>query len=134
MANRIIELHDSTIERIATDLEGKIRVVFSSAYIHVSDGTPGIDKGSGFVQRAELQVEQGIISGSLPPFPSDISDGSMVLDGIRRDNTIPIPFEFLGSFNLLLVFVPGDSMSVQGIGARLSLQGNPRYIEEFPGR
>ena len=132
MSNRCIELHDSEIAEISPAADGKMIVRFSSAYIHESHKVPGIDGGKGFVQEADLIVTEGKVAGNLPRFPTDISDGSIVLNRQRVDNIIPIPFDFIGEFSIGIVFVSGDNVQIRGTGAKLVLHGEPVYVEEFP--
>ena len=132
MSNRAIELHDSTTERLLHE-SGKVTILLSPAYIHQSAGQPGIEPGSGWLQKAALIVQAGEITGALPEFPTDISHGHMILDGVKSENIIPIPFSFSGDFRLHLTFVSGDKVVVNGSSATLVLHGEPKYLEEFPG-
>ena len=89
MANRAIEFHDSTfngVERESADLALR----FSAAYIHQSEGRPGIDAGSGWVQELRLLISDASLSGEILGLPGNLSDGSISLDD-RRFDTVPIP-------------------------------------------
>jgi len=61
MSQRTIELHDSVIATIVLD-GGTTLITFSHAYIHQSDGVPGVDPGSGWSQRAELRINRSSIN------------------------------------------------------------------------
>ncbi|MCI0559438.1 MAG: hypothetical protein MN733_13160 [Nitrososphaera sp.] len=133
MSNRIIELHDSEIEDIASRGDGSAVIRFSTAYVHESDGVPGVDKGIGLVQRAELIIERGQMTGKAPSFPMQISSGFTALSGKKQDNVITIPLDFSGEFEVQIVFVSGHEMSIRGVGAKPIMYGEPEYVEEFPG-
>ena len=132
MPNRAIELHDSTIENLLRE-SVKVTILFSPAYVHKAKGEPGIDPGSGWLQKSALIIGSGEISGALPEFPTDISCGDMILDGVKSENLIPIPFSFSGDFRLHLTFVSGNKVVVTGSSANLVLYGEPEYLDEFPG-
>ena len=86
---------------------------------------PGVDRGKGFVQEADLIVTEGKVAGNFPPLPGDISDGSVVLNMQRMDNIIAIPFDAIGEFSIEIVFVSGDKVQIRGTGAKLVLHGEP---------
>lgn len=54
MPNRAVELHDSQV--ISVRLEGGTCVIELAAYVHDSDGTPGVDAGTGWTQAAQLTL------------------------------------------------------------------------------
>lgn len=132
MANRVIELHDSEVSEIFQASQ-QVTVRFSAAYVHESEGTPGVDPGKGYVQGAELIVNKATMEGGLPDFPADISEGSLTLNGMRADNEIPVPFIFSGDFLMELTFISGHRIKVTGAAGTLSLFGDPEYVEDFPG-
>ena len=133
MPNRIIELHDFEVEAVLRTKGGRVSLIFSSAYIHESEGIPGRDRGRGLAQRAELEVEDGEIVTNLPSWPSTISDGFIRINGELRENVIPIPFDFTGAFEIELMLVSWKSLYLKGKRAKLSLQGEATYEEDFPG-
>ena len=132
MANRIIELHDSEVSDVV-QVDKQIKVRFSSAYVHESGGRAGVDPGKGFIQEAEMVIDEAAMGGVLPDFPVDISEGFLALNGVKSDNIIPIPFVFKGNFLMELVFVSGHRVTITGASATLSLLGSPKSIEDCPG-
>ncbi len=133
MANRVIELHDSEVSAISQTTK-EIIISFSFAYIHESEGVPGVDPGKGFGQKAELIVNGAAMEGALPDFPVDIGEGFLALNGVKSDNDIPIPFDFKGDFLMELAFVGGHRLRITGTSATLSLFGSIEYVEDYPGR
>lgn len=57
MTNRLIELHDSDV--LDVTLDGDDVVIAMSAYVHESEGRPGIDAGTGWTQPVRVTVIEG---------------------------------------------------------------------------
>lgn len=132
MLNRVIEIHDSVLERISVTDES-VELHFSSVYIHQSEGRPGIDAGSGWVQRAILRIYNAEVEGAFSEFPVNLADGQICLGEYREDNGIPIPLDFKGTSTLRLdaMWQPHKVVTFRGRGALLELIGEPKYVEEF---
>jgi hypothetical protein len=132
MPNRAIEIHDSKLQSIAISV-GDVVLEFSSAYVHQSDGRPGIDTGTGWTQHTVIRVRGNVASGSLTRLPCRLSSGYLVLNGEHSDNEIPIPLSCDGCVQLHLTSEFGESFQVRGTRVTLELLGAPEYVEEFPG-
>jgi hypothetical protein len=127
-----IELHDSEVERF----EARPRVLsvrFSHAYIHCSDGEPGVAPGTGWSQRAVLAISDAELVGAEPTVPAEVAEGELRAAGAVYSNSIPAPFQCHGPVKLTLSFTSGESLTVSGSGAALELLGERRFIERFPG-
>lgn len=60
--NQAIEIHDSALDRIT--LEGGVAVLhFPEVYIHLSEGRPAIDAGTGWTQEAAIRIGNADIEG-----------------------------------------------------------------------
>ena len=135
-SNRLIELHDSEIASIEFD-GGTITITFSHAYLHQSDGVPGVDRGTGWSQRGELRISTSSRPNLPRPLPYQIDNGVLTLGGAEHCNEIPVPLSYEGAVALNL-FV-GDAeyryseISFTGSGVELVMVGQPRYVEDFPG-
>jgi hypothetical protein len=129
MPNRAIEFHDSTFDSLEKD-GANVILRFSAAYIHESNGEPGVDAGSGWVQEALLHVVGASVNGEILELPSDLSDGDMRLGG-DLFQMVPIPLDYKGTVEINLE--ENGKIRVAGTGVRLELVGEPKYIEEFPG-
>lgn len=130
MPNRAIEFHDSTfdgVEREGADLSLR----FSAAYIHQSEGKPGVDAGSGWVQELRLHISDVSLSGEILDLPVDLWNGSISLDDQRFDNCLPIPFDYQGRVEVNLE--QGGKLTVIGTRLKVELLGQPKYVEEFSG-
>jgi hypothetical protein len=70
MASRKIEIHDSELMSFEVS-DDHIILELSPAYIHMSDGRPGIDVGTGWIQNAVIRVRGEGILGSISELPCD---------------------------------------------------------------
>ncbi len=104
---------------------------FAPAYLHKSDGRPGIDPGTGWTQDAVLILDGGTVLGTVPFLPCDVSDGAIVVGGRGHPNTIPLPLETSAAVEVKLLFTSGDEVVIRGHGAQLELLGQPNYVEDF---
>ena len=131
--NAAIEIHDSHLTGI--EKRGAVLEVHLSAYIHKSEGEPGVDRGTGWTQDAILSFADGVVEGLPKSWPVDLSDGELHLDGQTSQNSIPIPFEHKGSVSLTLTPMShfDHPIVASGSSVQLQLKGTARYIEDFPG-
>ncbi|MBI5784336.1 MAG: hypothetical protein HZA64_02670 [Rhodocyclales bacterium] len=129
--NRALELHDSRVDSISTD-RGDLTLKFSAAYVHVSEGVPGVDAGSGWGQEGGL-----IFTSAGYDTSADIGDGWIVEGNIsiggETMSTLPVPFKATGLISAQFGFANGCTLKVAATSVCLSLFGEPRYVEEFPG-
>lgn len=128
--NTIIELHDSTVAEIANQ-NGTVIVRFLPAYLHKSEGRPGFDRGTGWVQEAKLSLAHASFSGDCPSLPCNVMNGALAVGEQRCDNEIPVPLESTATAELRLVFDCAHAVIVTSQGVRLELFGEPTYVEEF---
>ena len=133
MPNRSIEIHDSVLANVLFS-SGQALLYFSAVYIHQSEGIPGCDPGSGWVQAAVLRVQDAMVEGSFSEFPVDLSDGQTQMGETIWQNEIPVPLSHKGAFELRLqaMWQGQTIVSFTGSGAELDLLGEPKYVEEFP--
>ncbi|MBI3851523.1 MAG: hypothetical protein HY298_14790 [Verrucomicrobia bacterium] len=129
----MIELHDSDVESI-TQVGQRITVSFSAAYVHKFEGRPGIDPETGWTQAARLAIESGEIRGELPDFPCPVWEGRSKTAGWLHDHSIPIPVNSTAAAELELIFDEIHKVQIRGKGLILSLVGNERLVENFPGQ
>ena len=132
MANRNIEIHDSELKSVKVS-DGHIILELSPAYIHMSDGRPGIDAGTGWIQNAVIRVRGDAIAGSMSQLPCNLWDGYLKVNGECSDNLIPIPLVASGDIELHFTSTGGESFWVRGDHITLELLDEPEYIEEFSG-
>jgi len=136
MKQSVIELHDSIVSAIDLHEEAVV-IVFSHAYVHISNGVPGRDPGSGWSKGAELTIRNANTDNLPRGWPCEIYSGCLQVGDKEYENEIPIPLSTQDKTCLRMkVCCPdGDyySVEIRGLGAQLTLLGEPRYVEEFPG-
>jgi len=129
MPNRAIEFHDSTFDGLERD-GANVTLRFCAAYIHESNGEPGRDAGSGWIQEVRLHVVGASVSGEVLELPCDLWGGNIGL-GSDLFQMVPIPLDYKGTVEINLE--QNGKIRVVGTGVRLELVGEPTYVEEFPG-
>lgn len=128
--NIAIELHDSIVAGIAKH-SGEVVVHFLPAYLHKSEGRPGIDPGTGWVQEARLIFADALTGGAFPGLPCTVMEGELAVGAERYENEVPVPLVVIARTELRLVFDAMHTVTVTGRAVRLELLGEPRYVEEF---
>ena len=131
MAKQEIEIHDSELKSVTVS-DGNIVLELSPAYIHMSDGRPGIDAGTGWLQNAVIRVRDGEIFGSINELPCTLWDGHLKVSDELFDNLVPIPLDSAGNIALELTSISGETLQVRGNRITLEVLGEAKYIEEFP--
>src|SRR5688500_14560382 len=101
--NTVIELHDTKVAEIVAR-QGTVTVHFLPAYLHKSEGRPGFDAGTGWVQDARLVFEDAFVSGRFPNLPCDVMEGELLVGAEHHDNSIPVPLEVAAPSELRLTF------------------------------
>jgi hypothetical protein len=132
MPNQAIEIHDSDLESLIV-CDGYVVLNFAPAYIHQSNGAPGVDAGTGWTQHLVIRIHGNVTEGALNMTPCTLWEGSLTLNGIHHDNVIPTPLNVEGEIELDLTARSGESVKVRGSRITLELLGEPKYIEDFSG-
>ncbi len=131
MQNRVIELHDSTVRAI-TKSDDSLVVEFRPAYVHSSEGRPGLDPGTGWTQDADLVIRECNSWPTAAELPAWISDGELIVGEERYPNVIPIPLDRKrADVRLALVMVTAETFSIRGRGVELKLVGDAQFVENF---
>jgi hypothetical protein len=130
--NSAIEIYDSTLTSLVKE-DQRVIVDLQPAYIHRSTGTPGVDPGEGWAQDVILVVEKGMIVGSVPELPCDLWEGSLRVGHQTIENIIPLPLDYRGDVQLILVTQTDSGVVVRGSAISATPVGEPKFIEEFPG-
>lgn len=130
--NSVVEIHDSTLAGITPD--GRNLVLrLEPGYVHRSEGRPGIDQGSGWLQDIDLIVSEAVAESLPVQLPSVLSDGAFSIGEVRWDNTIPLPLTASGLIRLTVVTDRGELLIIRGTAASIVVRGELRYVEEYPG-
>ena len=136
MPNRVIEIHDSALDRIVME-NGTALIHFPSVYIHQSEGRLFEDAGTGWTQEAMLRITdaqiEGTFSVALEVWGGDIVylyDGSLRIGEVLSDNLIPIPLRITADVELTLESC-GEKVQVRGTSADLELIGEAKVVENY---
>ena len=130
--NRMVEIHDSTfagIEAVGRD----VVLHFAPAYVHCSEGRPGVDPGSGWLQDVGLVIREATVESLPSRFPCSLSDGCLSVGGAVWENGIPLPLASSGPASFSATTEDSESLVVRGVGVEAVTRGEPRYVEPFPG-
>lgn len=124
-----IEWHDS--ELLAVSVEAGEILLDLRAIVHRSQGAPGVESGTVWVQPASVVLAQGRHEGMWPPLPCPIADGRVETDGHDYDNLTPCPFRSNGRALLELHLATGDRVRIEAALVTLTFTGAPEYLEDF---
>ena len=130
--NTGMELHDSVLASLKS-VEGKMEITFRPAYIHKTEGVPGVDPGTGWTQDIVLAVESGIAEGQVTELPFDISDGELQVADLRLQNVLPLPLDYSGNIELKLLLNSSEQVVIRGSRITSESAGTATYVEDFPG-
>jgi hypothetical protein len=127
--NVALEFHDSEVSAVQPQGED-LSISFSAAYVHRSEGAPGVDAGSGYAQALEILLQRATWSGELRACLGRLSGGHLCSDG-QRLPLVPLPYESAGPISVELVFQNGDSLTATAERAVIRFTGEPRFVESF---
>ncbi len=131
--NRAIELHDSTLAALTVD-GADVLVSFRPAYVHTSEGRPGVDRGAGWAQDIDLRISGAAIFGIPVAQPVKILGGRIWIDGeLEGGGMVPLPLPASYHFELVLVLESDGAVAASGGSPQAVMVGEPRYLEDFPG-
>ena len=91
MERRAIEFHDS--ELLFVRREGPNLRVRVSAYVHVSDGEPGRDSGTGWTQDVDFILRDALVEIAAPAGKLELADGRLRIDDRLLENLVPLPVD-----------------------------------------
>ena len=129
MPNQFVEFHDSELAVLWFEKNDEAILVFSHVYIHESEGSPGVDDGIVWFQRAELVIKNARYTKFVATWPFSIYAGETEIDGVIQSNGFSLPIECRQSFRIQLEGVDDGGngeikkMEVGGSGAILTLLG-----------
>lgn len=127
--NTGLEFHDSEVSLVEANA-GSVRVLFSAAYVHRSEGIPGVDDGDGYVQAVELYIANATWEGTPDECVGKISDGDLFISGAPL-RLVPLPFDVTDTVRLDLQFTNGATLSASGTSASLRQLGEAQFVERF---
>jgi hypothetical protein len=127
--NTAIEMHDS--ECLAVEGDGTDRgSVLLDAYVHRTEGEPGVAPGEGGVQRIRIRIAKMVVEGEFGDLPACIFEGSLNFEGSVQDNMLPFPATYSEPARISMMLSP-DARIVVVAGSEISIQaeGEFRFVE-----
>jgi len=129
--NTSIELHDS--ECLAVEIGNQSEgFVLLDAYVHRTDGEPGVSSGEGGIQRIRLKVKAMGVDGELGDLPACIYEGSIAIGNSVQDNMIPFPATYSEAIRITLMLADDARVIVvYGVGLSINAESEFRFVEPF---
>jgi hypothetical protein len=129
--NTAIEMHDSECLEVEIDEQGN-GFVLLDAYVHRTDGNPGISSGQGGIQRIRIKVAHITIEGNVGALPATVYEGSVALKESVQRNIIPLPASSAEKFELeMMLAEDARIIVVAGTGVSIEAEGDFRFVEPF---
>jgi hypothetical protein len=129
--NAALELHDSVVMSVEQTREGV--VVRLAAYVHRSEGRPGIDAGVGVSQMVDLTFADGIVEKRFDQLPCTLWAGRIFFGTAALDELIPIPTSLTGALRFEAEGQDGGQLIIRSSGLDVVATSEGVYVEEFPG-
>lgn len=110
-----------------------LRMIFEPAYIHRSEGRPGLDAGSGFLQPAEIAFTGAEASEKDGPCTGAIAEGLITVSGKKFDSVLPLPYDAKGKVSAEFTFESGAVLSITATGVSCTSTGTAVLVDGYEG-
>jgi hypothetical protein len=127
-----LEFHDSDVVDLRQS-EASLTLVFEPAYVHRSEGRPGVDAGSGFLQPAEIEFTGAQFTEKDGPCRGAISEGMISVSGKRFDSVLPLPYDAKGKVSAEFTFESGAVLSITAAGVSCASTGPAELVDGYEG-
>jgi hypothetical protein len=128
--NCALEFHDCRVTSI-TSGDGTISLNFSAAYLHKSDGVPGVDDGSGWVQQGKLEFVNARELGAVDIGEGWMVGGTLAVQSRQPMSMLPVPFDASAGVSATFSFNNGVDVHLTAEATHLTLTGDAEFVEEF---
>jgi hypothetical protein len=127
-----LEFHDSDVVDIRQDGDALL-LIFEPAYVHRSNGRPGVDAGSGFLQPAEIGFAAAQFTEKDGPCRGSISEGLITVSGKKFDSVLPLPYQATGKVTAEFTFESGAVLSITAGGVTCVSTGPAELVDGYEG-
>jgi hypothetical protein len=127
--NSALEFHDSKVGSVQV-VGASLRIVFSTAYIHRSSGSPGVDSGDGFIEPIEMSFGGASFVGDMSQCVGALWDGSLSVSG-KKLGLVPVPFNCSAPVLAELNFSSGALLTVKASSVSVTSLGDAVFVEHF---
>ncbi|MFM2450748.1 MAG: hypothetical protein RIS44_3198 [Pseudomonadota bacterium] len=128
--NTALEFHDTRVSSITTAGD-QLTLHLRAAYLHKSEGEPGVDNGSGWVQQGTLVFRGAEWHGTTLIGDGWIIDGDLRIGSNKSMSVVPLPIRFSEAVSAQFSFANGCSIQITARSIELELIGAPEYVETF---
>jgi hypothetical protein len=130
--NEAIELHDSVLEAV-DQRNDTVVVTLMPAVFHKSEGKPGVDAGSTFIQDLMIEFYEAEYHGTVGELPADILHGDFEAGETLSPNMIRLPWDTRGAVQLTLYLHPDyRRLSITGKHMAVRRISEPECEGSFP--
>jgi hypothetical protein len=131
--NEAYEFHDSTLSAINCD-RGDCLIDLIPAYLHRSNGIPGVNAGQGFWQDVRIRIGGINEVPKLPLLPLSLHDGTVWFTGVSHQNVFPAGLSLRQKITVSLVpKIDGHALIFSGNSIVIELLGEAIFADDFPG-
>ncbi|MBC5786388.1 hypothetical protein H8N03_25850 [Ramlibacter sp. USB13] len=127
--NAALEFHDSEVREVQK-AGADLLLTFSAAYVHRSNGRPGVDAGAGYLAELLITFRDAEWSGDLGSCQGKLSDGELCV-GSERLSLVPLPYVASGSVSAELQFANGVALSIRASSVTCLPTGGERFVESY---
>jgi hypothetical protein len=129
--NRAIEFHDSTLKEVK--IEGSnVKICFDKAYVHQSDGVPGLEKGTGWEQKINILLYEASVEKCPDDLPNDIDTGYIIVNNQKSINLLRLPLQCEGEIEIVLFTIYGKELRVKSKKLQTQELDKAIFLEDFP--
>ena len=127
-----IEFHGSDVVELQV-ADATLQMIFEPAYVHRSEGRPGVDSGSGFLQPAEIVFTGAQVSEKDGPCTGAIAEGLISVSGKKYDSVFPLPFNATGKVAAEFTFESGAVLSITASAVSCASTGPAQLVDGYDG-
>jgi hypothetical protein len=127
-----LEVHGSDVVELRPS-ETALQMIFEPAYVHRSEGRPGVDAGSGFLQPAEIVFTGAKYTEKDGPCTGAIAEGLVTVAGKRFDSVFPLPHSATGNVTGEFTFESGAVLSITATGVSCASTGPAVLVDGYDG-
>ena len=127
-----IEFHGSDVVELRQS-GTTLQIIFEPAYVHRSEGRPGVDSGSGFLQPAEIVFAGAKFTEKDGPCTGALSEALISVSGKKFDSVFPLPHSATGNVSAEFNFESGAVLSVTATGVSCASTGPAVLVDGYDG-
>jgi len=127
-----IEFHGSDVVELRQS-GTTLQIIFEPAYVHRSEGRPGVDSGSGFLQPAEMVFAGAKFTEKDGPCTGAIAEALVTVAGKKFDSVFPLPHSATGNVSAEFNFESGAVLSITATGVTCASTGPAVLVDGYDG-